>query len=475
MVIKMKNIGLTNSIAAVLLLAASSVSHAVLIETESAGLGQPHENKMSSLAIGYYVQTEGDYINDLGRIRMHAGQGGSGWVRADGRVLPISGNDALFSKYGTTYGGDGRTTFALPNLTNGAVVHEGHGPSLSNWSIGEQKGSNKVTLTESQMPSHDHGLPGSTDTTTQTGGDQPHSNIQQSTAVRYAIATQGIYPSRGGSGGTLGGTEPVIGEIRAFGGSILDRDWLELDGQSLSIASNTAIFSILGTTYGGDGRTTFSLPDMRGRVGVGTGTGPGLQSVRLGEKSGVETVTLTELNLPSHSHEYETTLTTDPAGSSIANENRQPYLGLNYVINLFGIYPSFDRNPFLSSLEGLLGEISMFAGDFAPNSTAPLDGQLLQISRHSALFSLLGTTYGGDGRTTFALPDLRGRTPIQVFGDFSLGSRVGLNNVTLTYETMPMHTHRVALLDNTVPVPSPLALMGLGLLGLGWSKRRRVK
>jgi microcystin-dependent protein len=86
--------------------------------------------------------------------------------------------------------------------------------------------------------------------------------------------------------------------------------------------------------------------------------------------------------------------------------NMQPFLGVNYIIALEGIYPS------RSSLEPYIGEISIFAGNFAPRGWALCDGQLLPIAQYSALFSLLGTTYGGDGRTTFALPDLRGRVPL---------------------------------------------------------------
>jgi microcystin-dependent protein len=85
----------------------------------------------------------------------------------------------------------------------------------------------------------------------------------------------------------------------------------------------------------------------------------------------------------------------------------QPWLGINYIIALYGIFPS--RN---SISEPTIGEIAMFAGNFAPRNWALCDGQLLPINQNQALFSILGTTYGGDGRTTFALPDLRGRVPL---------------------------------------------------------------
>jgi microcystin-dependent protein len=96
--------------------------------------------------------------------------------------------------------------------------------------------------------------------------------------------------------------EGVIGEIRGFGGNFAPRAWAFCNGQLLSINSNQALFSILGTTYGGDGRTTFGLPDLRGRGPISAGTGPGLSTHKLGARSGTETVTLTQNQMPSHMH-----------------------------------------------------------------------------------------------------------------------------------------------------------------------------
>lgn len=96
--------------------------------------------------------------------------------------------------------------------------------------------------------------------------------------------------------------EGMIGEIRMFAGNFAPKSWAFCSGQTVNIASNTALFSILGTTYGGNGTTTFALPDLRGRMAVGQGAGPGLQPVTLGEKGGVETVTLGTNNIPPHTH-----------------------------------------------------------------------------------------------------------------------------------------------------------------------------
>jgi len=159
-----------------------------------------------------------------------------------------------------------------------------------------------------------------------------------------------------------------------FAGNFAPRGWAFCDGQLLAVSQNDALFSLLGTTYGGDGRTTFGLPDMRGRVPLHAGQGPGLSNRRLGAKGGTEKVTLTVNQLPSHSHPlaattaagtdnnatgkmlsesptvewyFETAATANMATSSITNvggsrshTNLSPFLCVNYIIAMFGIYPS---------------------------------------------------------------------------------------------------------------------------------------
>ena len=179
--------------------------------------------------------------------------------------------------------------------------------------------------------------------------------------------------------------EPAIAEIRIFGGNFAPRGWAKCEGQLLPISQYNALFSLLGTTYGGDGRTTFGLPDLRGRVAVGTGNGPGLSDVSWGEKQGVEFYTLTQREMPSHSHSATVTLNAgnvdaevkanasdrilmssgrggtpiytdqpatatlrqdaasvqvDNAGQQQPFDNKQPYLGVTYIIALEGVYPS---------------------------------------------------------------------------------------------------------------------------------------
>lgn len=174
-------------------------------------------------------------------------------------------------------------------------------------------------------------------------------------------------------------SEPFIGEIIMFGGNFAPRGWALCDGQLLAIASNTALFSILGTTYGGDGRTTFGLPDLRGRVAIHAGSGPGLSPRTLGEKSGSETTTLTVANMASHNHsvtlhgESAAANTKSPTGAMLAFpateiyaapvpadeklmaadsikqqnvgsgtpfNNIQPFNTVNFIIALQGVFPS---------------------------------------------------------------------------------------------------------------------------------------
>ncbi|MEE4175084.1 MAG: tail fiber protein [Xanthomonadales bacterium] len=114
---------------------------------------------------------------------------------------------------------------------------------------------------------------------------QSSSNMPPYLGVHYIIALQGIFPSRSSI------ANPTIAEIMMFGGNFAPRSWAFCDGQLLPIASNSALFSILGTTYGGDGRTSFALPDLRGRVALHPGRGPGLTPRTHGERGGTETHT----------------------------------------------------------------------------------------------------------------------------------------------------------------------------------------
>jgi microcystin-dependent protein len=163
--------------------------------------------------------------------------------------------------------------------------------------------------------------------------------------------------------------QPYVGEIRMFGGNFNPAGWMFCDGALLPISENETLFQLIGTTYGGDGQSTFGLPDLRGRIPIHQGNG-----FILAENGGVETVTLTVQQIPAHSHPLlgstATAATQDPAsqvpatsvaqsyfnladnpnnmsplsigpvGGSQPHNNFQPYLGINFIISLFGIFPS---------------------------------------------------------------------------------------------------------------------------------------
>lgn len=124
-------------------------------------------------------------------------------------------------------------------------------------------------------------------------------------------------------------SEPFIGQLSVFAGTFAPRGWALCDGQLLAISQNQALFSLIGTIYGGDGRTTFALPDLRGRVVIGPGQGPGLTPRSQGKKGG------TEVGSKSGSGPF---LTGGTSTKGVSNE--QPYQVLNYIICLEGIYPS---------------------------------------------------------------------------------------------------------------------------------------
>jgi microcystin-dependent protein len=172
-------------------------------------------------------------------------------------------------------------------------------------------------------------------------------------------------------------SEPFVAEIRIFGGNFAPVGWAFCNGQLMPISQNTALFSLLGTTYGGDGKSTFALPDMQGRAPMHPGSGPGLTPRDLGENSGSADVTLTLSQIPPHTHGLQASASTgtssDPTGRLLASpaanprftslysnasgsaslassalstiggqphNNLQPYLALSFIIALQGVFPA---------------------------------------------------------------------------------------------------------------------------------------
>ena len=288
--------------------------------------------------------------------------------------------------------------------------------------------------------------------------------------------------------------------------NFVPRGWIECDGAEKKIDSHTVLFSIIGTNYGGNGTSTFKMPDLRGRVPIHQN-----EVERLGNKGGTDAVTLDFDTAPSHTHPVHavtspadqstptghilaaaaprginayTPLGSNPVvgtaehvttrtGGGDAHENRQPSLGLRYVIANSGLYPSrgtaegeeassedakmaamAEPNPDAANAPGdateaYLGEIRLLPYNFAPRNWAECKGQLLPIKDYKTLFSLLGTTFGGDGRTTFGLPDLRGRVAMGLGAHggttYVMGQKVGAESVALKTNEIPSHDHDLTL------------------------------
>jgi microcystin-dependent protein len=397
----------------------------------------PVDNTQASLALTQGFVTSGVFPS-------HDGAGGAfldeiftyafnfapgGTIGANGQLLSINQNQAVFSLIGTTYGGNGTTNFAIPNLGGVTMIGTGQGPGLSPEQLGVRDGASSVMLTRDELPP-DLG-----------GTSQAFSNYQLSLPVTYMICVEGIFPGQGGGNAS----QDMMGEVMPFAGNFVPADYLPADGRLLQIGQNTALFSLIGTIYGGDGMTTFALPDLRGRTIIGASSAP--VGPFLGETIGSPTVSLSNNQAP------------DGISNTVQPfDNREPSLALNYLISLNGIFPSQGGGGSVNPDTPYLGEVMAFAGNFAPSGWALANGQLVGISQNTALFALLGTTYGGDGVTTFALPDLRGRTVIGTGSGVTIGSQPGANFPTVTAAELP-----------TAFALSTFQLAAFGASAGGWS------
>lgn len=296
-------------------------------------------------------QLQGGSDPFVGQITMFAGTfAPSGWALCDGALLPIPSNDALFSLIGIIYGGDGFTTFALPDLRGRVPIHYGSGPGLTPRNIGAKGGVETVAYSENEIPLHTHDsldvagltpldavLSSPTSSPRQvtvsefdpldgvvigSAGRNPpfdKNNMQPFQAINFAIALQGVFPSRSrmlhgedseGEPERLADQahrrlfEPCLAFVSLFAFHFPPRGFAACNGQILPINQNQALFSLLGTTYGGDGRTSFGLPDLQGRTPMHAGVTSNLW----GQKTGVETTTLTMDKMPSHSHSFSVDL-----------------------------------------------------------------------------------------------------------------------------------------------------------------------
>lgn len=421
----------------------------------------------------------------------------------------------------------------------------GQGPGLSPRNIGSRGGQETVIYNQNNNPVHNHAPPDIADLTPfeaevstpsssprqvtagvitavdpvvvgNRGGNQAVNNMQPFTTINFSIALQGNFPSRNRMLDAKEDeserpatqthrklAEPCLAFVSLFGFNFAPRGFSTLDGALLPINSNQALYSLLGTTYGGDGRITFALPDLRGRTPMHA------DNSLLGARVGQETTAITVDQMPFHSHQFSmdradpfsgNITDAEPPFTDLLNEdvkfdvvpgspvsptaragngspitNLQPSLGLNYIIALQGIFPPRSRrldetrespraedtensssaHRGLSASDVYTGEIALFAGNFAPRNWAFCNGQLLPIASNTALFAILGTSFGGDGRSTFALPNLNyvataGRTGMGSgtgpgLSNRQLGEMGGFHETVLSLGNLGSHSHSIDL------------------------------
>ncbi len=323
-----------------------------------------------------------------------------GWLACDGAAYPIKQSLPLAQILGNAFGGSPGVRFNVPDLRSRAPRHVG-----SPNSRGSHGGSEQSTLTLGNLPSHNHSFQASPDPANLTapseallaaatargvniytvnsalvplspgailpvGGNQPHSNIQPYVAMNFIIADQGVFPNPEGPG--VNDDDLFVGEIRIFASTLIPSNWTPCNGQLLAIASNQPLFNLIGNAYGGDGQTTFALPDLRGRLPLGAGQAPSLSNYKLGQSGGIEAVPLSINQMPPHSHNAvassEQVALSDPSGNflsiqaqafntqppdvtlnartvgttgtGIGHDNMMPSLTLNFCICLAGTLPS---------------------------------------------------------------------------------------------------------------------------------------
>ena len=370
-------------------------------------------NTQSSLGLTVFVWQDGIFPvpggtvgsdNFIGEIGIFAGNYDPfGELAANGSAISPSSNAPLLDVVGTTFSVSNANPFVLPNLVGTAMIGAGNGPGEGEGNA--TGGSSTTTLSYQEQPP-DLG-----------GTSQSFDNYQPSLSIEYIIDINGVFASSTGSDTN----SPFVGEVVPFAGANVPSGWALCNGQLLSVNQNGGLFSILGFAYGGNDTTTFALPDLSGRDIVGASF---LDQV--GQQFGQASVSLSNSQAP-----------VPPATSAAASfDNQQPSLVLNYIIALDGVYPS-RSGPGNVSNEVYIGEIVAFAGAFVPGGWALCNGQLLSIAQNEGLFSEIDFTYGGNGTTTFALPNLDDRTVLGTGNNVSLGETLGANSEVINASELP--------------------------------------
>ncbi|WP_371346722.1 IPT/TIG domain-containing protein [Ancylobacter sp. IITR112] len=388
----------------------------------------------------------------IGAVSMFPMPPGTGWFPCDGRQLSIQRYPALYAVIGTTYGGDGKLTFNIPDLRGRAVIGAGADKDIA---LGHAGGTEMVVLSAGQLPQHTHKvrfspndgtgqsgkgrLPARSmpdkdgvsaklyaevqsnsvttalapETVVPTGSSAPHNNLQPSFVIGYYIAHVGLFPPRqpdgeapvdppspDGAAPRPGTARPKGSTVAAFTGEIrilaglptqTPNGWVLCDGAELKISDQQVLYSLIGNMFGGKAPSTFRVPDLRGRITVGLGNGPGLTPRHtIGQTFGDATVQLGPGQMPAHTHAFnvlkqEATLTTPKPGVMYAaspdclfyqapttaattqvsfdartvsvpdkesgmHNNLMPSVAMYYMICLNGLYPPLEEVPRLNGI-----------------------------------------------------------------------------------------------------------------------------
>ena len=427
--------------ATLLILAAQACFVIADTSTGTTGSGAPIENRQPTLVMQYMICVEfGTFPDDaqstptqseppnrqtpfLGEIKAIPFAYGppKGWMLCEGQTMQISQYPFLFSLIGTAFGGNGSTTFNLPDLRGRVPVGADIGPPEVE--RGDIVGAQQINLVPANLPSHTHSVPEGN--TGATGNGAPIENRQEGLGLHFLIAANG--------------------EIMIAAFYVQPTGWCHCDGRLLASATHGYLYSNIGTSYGGDS-TNFAIPDMRGRVVIGDDddiTWP------VGLAHGTDNIVLGLSNIATHTHSIPGGSTGAAGGSGMSANNYQRSLVMRWMISLFGVFPTPGGNMSFP----MVSEMRLIAGETADGITeagwVPASGQLLPIIENDTLFQVIGTMYGGDGQDTFGLPNLINRVNMGRKTGQNVADTYGSEIFSISISQLAAHSHPLLELSIT--------------------------
>ncbi|MDK2867457.1 MAG: hypothetical protein PWP51_2346 [Clostridiales bacterium] len=271
--------------------------------------------------------------SQVGEIKIFAGNfAPKNWAYCDGQMLSKEKYKALYDLIGTTYGSDGDSTFALPDLRGRVPVHKGTGTGLSTYQLGQKRGEASVQLKEYQLPKHTHVFYVSTqpatdtnphnllianskinlykdakssekrvamasETISETGGGKPHTNLQPFTSIAYIICINEETPTEGDAGSDEVLMDQFIGEVRAFSYYNVPKGWLRCNGKSFGINKYSSLYGVIDDQFGGKSHVEFNVPNITERIVIHRNN-----DFRVGFMGGTEKVSINNSEMPKHTH-----------------------------------------------------------------------------------------------------------------------------------------------------------------------------